>query len=213
MSYVRVGIIGALAGGEVWSVNPVFDPNGEFPGAVNQASLDAAAQAIANLSPGVNLKSLMSASVSIVGARVEVRDDVSDGLLAISTAASSPAIIGSGTLFMPPQNAVVVSLRTDTPGARGRGRIYWPACAVGIGANFRIAPTLPPLMLADFKTYFTAIEGILATNFPLIGFDLAVRSKVAKATPHVVRLQIGDVIDTQRRRRDTYVESYTTVSM
>jgi hypothetical protein len=36
---------------------------------------------------------------------------------------------------------------------------------------------------------------------------------VAGATPHVTRLQIGDVIDTQRRRRDAMPESYSTLAM
>jgi len=35
-----------------------------------------------------------------------------------------------------------------------------------------------------------------------------VRSKTTRTTPHVSRLQIGDVIDVQRRRRDTLQEAY-----
>jgi hypothetical protein len=57
-------------------------------------------------------------------------------------------------------------------------------------------------------TYLHAIENAMATAFATIGFDLAVRSKTTHTTPHVNRLQVGNVMDTQRRRRDNIVEDY-----
>ena len=51
MSYVRLSIAGTSPGGEVWSVNPVLDPTGEFPGGVNQANLDSAALTILQTCP------------------------------------------------------------------------------------------------------------------------------------------------------------------
>ena len=212
MSYIRVGILGTTSGGEVWSVNPVFDPEGEFPGSVDQGALDTAAQAVANLTPGANLLSVLSPQLSYTGARLEVRHDADDSLLAISIATRAAPLVGTGTLRMPPQAAVVISLRTNTPGARGRGRLFWPTPAAAVDTNFRIASTLQTAMLTDAKTWFQAIEGILASNFPSIGFNLAVRSKANAATPHVVRLQVGNVIDTQRRRRDALPESYASLA-
>ena len=54
MSYVRVSILGDAPGGEVWSINPVFDPTLEFPGGVDQTALDAATDAIAALTRKVD---------------------------------------------------------------------------------------------------------------------------------------------------------------
>lgn len=212
MSYVRVGILGTMAGGEVWSVNPVFDPNGEFEGSVNQLALETAALAIANLSPGGNLISVLSPQLSVTGCRLEVRADADDSLIALAIANATTPTVGTGTLRMPPQAAMVISLRTDTPGASGRGRLYWPCPAGAVTTNFHVASTLPPALLTDFKTWMHAVGGILATNFPLIGFDLSVRSKTTKTTPHVVRIQCGDVVDTQRRRRDALPEAYSTLA-
>jgi len=39
-----------------------------------------------------------------------------------------------------------------------------------------------------------------------------VRSKTTKTSPHAVRIQVGDVVDTQRRRRDVQLESYSAVA-
>ena len=137
MSYVRVSILGASPGGEVWSINPVFDPTLEFPGGVDQTALDAACDAIAALTPGTNSLAFMSSSLSITGARVEVRDDSTDALIGISTKVRASALAGSGAALRGAQNALVISLRTNTPGASGRGRVYWPAVGTAIGTDLR----------------------------------------------------------------------------
>jgi hypothetical protein len=213
MSYVRVAILGATTGGEVWSINPVFDPTGEFPGSVDQTALDLSAAQIAALTPGTQLLTNMSSLLQITGARVEVRDDATDELIAISVATRVPPLAGTGTAVSPPQSAVVVSLRTNTPGGSGRGRLYWPFIGGGVSSSGRIPTATVTAIVGGMKTYLNAIRGVLATNFPTIGFDTAVRSKLTKTTPHVVRLQCGDVVDTQRRRRDHFPESYQSVPM
>lgn len=208
MSYVRVSILGSLSGGEVWSVNPTYDPTGEFGSSVDQTQLDAAATAIAAISPGAQLLSNMSTLAQITGARVEVRDDNTDALLGISQAVRTPALSGTGSPLMPPQAAIVASLRTNTPGASGRGRLYWPAMGAGITSTGRIATATTATNNTSMKTYLLAIRDALATAFPTIGFNLAIRSRTTKTTPWVVRIQTGDVVDTQRRRRDNLPENY-----
>lgn len=213
MSYVRVSIIGQTTGGETWSVNPVFDPSGEFGSTVDQTQLDAAATAIAAISPGSALLGTLSTLLQITGARVEVRDDTSDRLIGISQATRGSALAGTGTVLMPPQCALVFSLRTNTPGASGRGRIYWPAPGAALISTGRIAQATVAAHNTNMKTYLLAQRDALATAFPTIGFNVAVRSRLTKTTPHVVRLQAGDVVDTQRRRRDKLVENYSSVAI
>lgn len=207
MSYVRVSILGTTVGGEVWSVNPVFDPSGEFPG-WNQSTADAAAAAIGAISPGTSLLTLMSPAMSLTGCRLEVREDSDDSLIGIAEYTRPSPIVGAGLARMAAQAAVVVSVRTDTPGGSGRGRIYWPAPGGTLSTSLRLSTPTPTATLADMKTYLLAIRSALATAWTLIGFDLAVRSKTTHTTPHATRLQLGDIVDTQRRRRDNLPESY-----
>jgi len=212
MSYVRVSILGGIAGTDVWSVNPVFDPTLEFPGGVNQAQLDAAALLIANRSIPANLALSLSTACTRTGARVEVRDDVTDNLIATSQQGSTTAAVGSGTVRMPAQSAIVLSIRTNTTGGSGRGRLYWPAMGATIDASSKFTTPTPANFAADFKAYLLGIRSDLAASFPTIGFDLAVRSTLTKTTPHAVRVQVGSVVDTQRRRRDKIIESYTALA-
>lgn len=208
MSYVRVSVLGATLGGEVWSVNPVFDPTGEFPGGVDQTALDAAATAIAALTPGSQNLIGMSTLMSITGARLEVREDSNDALLAISIATRGTALTGTGAPRTPPQTSAVFSLRTNTPGGSGRGRLYWPAVGNQITTAGRFQTGDTALQLTQMINYLQQMETALGAAFPTIGFNLAVRSRQTHTTPHVVRIQIGDVADTQRRRRDHLPESY-----
>jgi hypothetical protein len=213
VSYVRVGILGTTTGGEVWSVNPTFDPTAEFPGPVDQSKLDAAAQAIANLTPGSTLLTGLSTAMSIVGARLEVRDDGTDNLLALSIAGRGTALPGITAPKMPAQTASVVSLRTNTPGGSGRGRMYWPGLGYSLGTNLRLGSATTSVIVSEMKTYLAEMDAALTTQFAPISFDLAIRSRATHTTPHVVRIQVGDVLDTQRRRRDTLAESYQTLSI
>lgn len=212
MSYVRVSILGVTNGGEKWSINPVFDPSFEFGDTVNQGNLDAAAAAIAALNPGSNVLGTISTQMAIQGARLEVRHSETDDLIGLSIANRSTPLYGNVAPRMGFQNAIVVSVRTNTPGGRGRGRIYWPCPAVTLGVDTRIPSATVTSFLADMKTYLLAMRSALATSFPTIGFDLAVRSTVSATTPHAVRIQVGDVVDTQRRRRDTLPETYATLT-
>lgn len=209
MSYVRVSILGRMLSDEVWSINPVFDPTGEIEGSLSQTALDAATLAIANLSVPTQLRAQLSTLASRTGARVEVRHDADDTLIGISTQTSTTASPGTGGITAPSQTAIVVSLRTDVPGASGRGRLYWPALAAQYDTTTgRLNSTNLGTFLTDFKTYMTGIQSALATAFPPIGFSLAVRSRKNHTTPHVTRLQVGNVADTQRRRRDALAENY-----
>lgn len=212
MSYVRVSILGTLTGGEVWSVNPVFDPTGEIGTGVNQAALDAATLAIANRTIPTTLRTIMGAACIRTGARVEVRDDVSDALIAISIQSSTTPAAGSSPIRLPFQAATVISLRTNTPGASGRGRLYWPALAATLGTDGKIITPAPATLVSDARAYLTGIETDLEAGAFGGSFDLAVRSKTTKTTPHVVRLQVGDLVDTQRRRRDALPEAYSQVN-
>lgn len=212
MSYVRVSILGLAPGGETWSVNPVFDPTGEFPGGVDQTALDTACDAIAALTPNAFLTGFMSTSLQLTGAKVEVRSDTDDSLIGISQSVRPSPLSGTTSALRGAQNALVLSLRTTTPGASGRGRLYWPAVGTGVGTDLRFPVGPVGDFLSGMKTYLNGMRTALASAFPTIGFDLAVRSKTTLTTPHVNKLQAGNVPDTQRRRRDAMIEDYTSLA-
>lgn len=110
------------------------------------------------------------------------------------------------------QLALVVSLRGDRDrGRASRGRYYIPAGSLGVDTNGRI-PQAQCEASADAAATFLGN----VNNFP--GFDLpwgpSVHVMSALGTPGPVmkvdRVEVGNVMDTQRRRRNQLPETYST---
>ncbi len=212
MSYVRLVIKGTMGSGEVWTINPVFDPTGEFPG-WDQAKGDAALAAVNGVTVPSFLLSALSSAGSVVGARLEARNDSDDKIFGLSEGPRPSNGLGTGQPLHPAQTAMVTSLRTATAGPRGRGRLYWPAVGVAIGTDLRVSSTNVGNMLNNMKSYLLALATALQSGFTGIPFAPAVRSVTSHTTPHLIRLQVGDVLDTQRRRRDALPEQYQAVAI
>lgn len=205
--YVRVSIQGSMPGSEKWSINPVYSlPGGA--GGITQTELNTLLEAINDLVVPTNIRVAMNANTAVTGARLEVRN-TSGALLMVAEGLRDATQSGTGSLAHPYQTSIVCSLRTNTPGGRGRGRLYWPATGQAIsGTTLRIADTNQATLLDGFTSYLAAI------NAEVQAFDaeswLSVYSPTNNALSQVLRLQVGDVVDTQRRRRDALPESYVT---
>lgn len=123
------------------------------------------------------------------------------GAAGVSSAAVSA---GSGAMTLPPQCALVFSLLTDTPGRRTRGRIYWPMATGTLANTGKITgPTSPANLALAVKGMLEGIASIVST--PSDYLPVVVSQAGSLVTP-VTRISVGDVIDTQRRRRDALVE-------
>lgn len=100
---------------------------------------------------------------------------------------------------LPFQCAPVVSLRTATLSRAGRGRFYLPSLAVDQVDAGRMAG-------AAQTTLADAAE-LLLTGLTSAGGTVVIYHRANGTTTPVTSLDVGDVIDTQRRRRNKLVES------
>jgi hypothetical protein len=206
---LRVSVTGALPNGEVWSVNPVWLlGTGDF--ALPYDDLNTIATAINNVTVPTGIRAYMTASTTVTGCRLEQRTLAGELLAQFEQQRSSP-VAGNGAGALPMQAAVVTSLRTAASGASFRGRMYWPATgATLLSSSLRFEPTTLGLHLAGVKTYLSAITtAITATN---ASSTLRVWSRTLESSTAVNRILAGDVPDVQRRRRDTAVETYQTLT-
>jgi len=204
---LRVSTLGALPSGEVWSINPIFSLGGDFGGVdVTQAQLITIATAINAASVPTTLRAAMSSSTTITGVRLEARTN--EGLLeAQFEAQRGSAVLGSGGSAHSFQTAIVTSLRTAQPGARGRGRLFLPATGIGLtAATLRVASADVTSVLGGVKAYLASLETAIETVFPT-GVSLVVWSRANAQSYGVTSIQMGDILDVQRRRRDQTIES------
>jgi len=209
---IRVSILGAMPNGEVWSVNPVWQIGGvSTTEDVTAEMAQTMATAVAAIVVPTGLQSAIGPGVSVTGCRLEARKW--DGTLATQAEAfkASPTV-GTGTVSHPFQTSIVASLRTAGIGGSGRGRLYWPGTGVPI-QNTLLRPTAATVtsILSGMKTYLTSITAALNVtlfNDPI----LSVWSRTNSSTLPVNSIQMGDVLDTQRRRRDALIEAVQALS-
>lgn len=202
---IRVSILGQLPGGEVWSINPVWHM--ELAGqSVSNAQVTAIAAAVNAIVVPTSLRLAMTPTSLITGCRVEARNLFGD-LEALAEGTRIPSIAGTGANPHPGQTAIVCSLRSTFPGGRGRGRFYWPATGQAMdSATLRLSAGNVTSILSGFDTYLTAIEAAVTAS--VSDSHLVVWSRTANAVHAITRVMVGDVLDTQRRRRDSLAETY-----
>jgi hypothetical protein len=215
MAYLRVILKGSLGAVEVFSTSAAFGIVGLAPDTPDQAEVDGIAANLrtwlttANLP--ASLRSCLSSSGQFDAVRVEKRAEDETTLSVAEVLLAVPAV-GNGSASKTPQDAVVLSLRTSTPGARGRGRMYMPALAVLLSGTFQINSPTAAVIVADSKTWLLAIQNQIDAYYISILSALRVRLSVRSVVDHVCRdvtsIQVGSILDTQRRRRDNLPESY-----
>jgi len=207
---LRISIKGTLPAGEEWSVNPVYRIGGDFGSPVSSTQCNTIAQAIAALALPTGLQGLMTSSCAWTGVRVEARS-LAGNLESQGEALRPLPAAGNGNDPNPFQSSLVISLRTPLGGASGRGRIYWPATGVQLNtATLRPSAAVVTSALSGAKTLLSGIQTAIDTT--LDGISLVVWSRKLLSTSNVNQLQMGDIVDSQRRRRDQMVETYQSLT-
>lgn len=204
---LKVSILGDIPVGEVWSVNPIFSLNSSPE--VSWDQLNTIATAINAVTVPAGLLVQMSTTTTVKGVKLEARNTNGTLQAQLEQLRGTP-VTGTGSAVHPPQVSTVLSLRTVKPGPSGRGRLYWPANGMVIGsADGRMTTANAGATATAMKTYLsgisTAINTTLGTN------TLGVWSRKTLGIYGVNRILCGTVLDTQRRRRDTAVETYSSV--
>lgn len=206
---LRVSILGALPNGEKWSVNPHFicSPSS---GDLSYTQVTTIATAIAALTPASTLTGQWSTGTTLTGCRVEARSS-SGALENVVERTKTTPVAGTGSMDHPYQTSVVLTLKTATAGASGRGRLYWPGTAITLDApSLRIYSGAVSNVLAASSSYLTQILTAIRATTP--ESSLVVFSRTKNLLSLVNALSVGDIADVQRRRRDALVENVTTSS-
>lgn len=107
------------------------------------------------------------------------------------------AIAGSGAGRLPAQSCLVASLRTETPGRRGRGRLYLPETGTSLSSDGQVSSTIVNDVATDVAR--------LIHNITVIGLgddDSSVVVGSQSGAYKVTAVQVDSEIDIQRRRAD-----------
>lgn len=149
-----------------------------------------------------SLDALVNENVSLTeSSTASLSDSTGAQISRLSDDESLPGVATQGLL--PPQCTVAVSLRTALATRAGRGRFYLPTFDKGT-----VTVSGGRLDSTSITATVTAAGDLLAS---LIADDLTpvIYSRSALTTQPITQYDVGDVIDTQRRRRDKLIEVRT----
>lgn len=136
---------------------------------------------------------------------------------AVVTSPYTTAVEGNnaGTGF-PAQVSLVATLLADTGrGLAGKGRMYLPGFAVGIDGTGHLAPGTNSAVANALKTFFDSVEASIDVEGQVINASHG-RAPFTGSTAtnrNVTHIRVGNVYDTQRRRRNSLVEAYATAQL
>lgn len=102
---------------------------------------------------------------------------------------------------LPSTVAAVFTKRTDTPRARGRGRTYIAGLPETGQSNSVIAAAQMLLLETLRDNLAEELVGGEANYLPIILSNSAVPPEIAPVTRPITRIEIQDILGTQRRRR------------
>ena len=205
--------IGQSPNGETWTFGLRFTHNLNGSNDLSNDQLQAIADAVAGVNSGsaipAQMKSMLSSSLAVAGVRVEQIG--TDGRL--EKAAEhlySPVVPGVDPPQRTIQTALVFSLNRGAQfGRSGRGRVYVPACGVypTQTAGFRVQSN----QMEDVLSMFNQMQGdwgqAINGEVGLLSYQLCVYSPKLEKLTAVENVALGDVFDSQRRRRDKWVEA------
>ena len=153
---------------------------------------------------GAGMDDLTTPEVDLTLASVAALDPATDGQLTRVEVVLALTGVAAGEM-LPYQCATVISLLTDSATRHGRGRFYLPPLATGTVDGGLISAAA----ITSLDTAWTAFFDSLNTD----GLNPVVRNRTGHISTPVTGARVGNVFDTQRRRRNKLVEVYTAIAV
>jgi hypothetical protein len=209
LDHVLLTAHGTLPAGETWSCGIRYRAQPDQAGLDTIAGIAAASWVTLVTNLGNNATGqAWSADTTLDGVTARV---VNPAGITIRQAEGFPAggsKVGGTPTKLPNQCSVVATLLTQRPGRTGKGRIYLPLLALTIGTTGRHTKTT--VIATEVKGLIDRINsGVQGAGFE--GTRCIVASKLGEgAESPITGVRVGDVVDTQRRRRDSVAEVYQT---
>lgn len=198
MALFRHVASGTFVGGEVWSFT--LHTQGAPTLAVAETSWLAAVTAF-----WVGKQDALTATtVAWTGTKTAQLDTITGKQ--ISAMADVVSHLGvAATETLPPQVSLAVSTLSSLATRSGRGRFYLPPMAVATTSSGKVLAASQTAVGVNAKAMMDVLVGA--------GLQPVLFNTKTKVATTITGMKIGNVWDTQRRRRDKLVETYNAVAL
>lgn len=157
------------------------------------------------------IKEFNPASVTYVGCTGYLVPATGPSLLVAQYSEATPLTGSASAQTAPNQTALVASLRSARAGRSNRGRMYLPFLApTFVEGTGRIVAGYAVQAATGMAAFLSTANGEQGGTTPAGPFPASIQSQTEAGTPALVTaVLVGNVADTQRRRRDKLIETYT----
>jgi hypothetical protein len=148
--------------------------------------------------------------VKLASINADGHTDLENVVYSYPATAVAGAISGA-TLRLPPQCSLVATLTTErVRGLASKGRMYLPGITLSVDANGKLSTTQAGNVATNLQGFFNAISGSfdMPNKVILAAKGTGLLPALTAQNEPVTGIRVGDVIDTQRRRRNALVELY-----
>lgn len=212
----RVSIMGTFAGGaEEWSTGFWFgyeDGDADLPDQALADGIRNAWQAFYTNAQSYFSSNFQCTVVKCSSVGTDGKSSAADTIYS-----TFPANVqGTSANHMPPQIALVATLQSATArGVGSKGRMYLPGPGIELAAGGKLNAGKVSLLADQLGVFLTAVNALPANNVILnashgsLNPDGSVKIGGSAAVSKAVQtVKVGDVYDTQRRRRNGLSEVY-----
>jgi len=213
-SVTRITLSGTMFGGaEEWSTGFFLGQEGADATPMTQAGLDQIKDAWATFFTAAF--SYVSNQYQFIQAKSALIDATGHTVLdEVKYSYPTTNTYGAATgNTHPPQCSLVVTLQSDRPrGKASKGRMYLPGYSGSIGTNGKVDGAVASGIANNLKTFFDsfASDADVPDQLILAAKGTGPVPALTAQNDYVETIKVGDVVDTQRRRRNGLVESYQT---
>lgn len=213
----RVTLYGSSFGGqEIWTTGFYLGNTDSDVGVPNESTAAAIKTAWATFCGATDV--VMSYMWKTEG--VKISHFNADGTTDLDVVVNSPYTTaiegGSGQIGYPPQVSLVATLLADNgKGLAGKGRMYLPGIAAGLDTTGHIGGTQHQNIANRLAAFFNEVEASIDVQGQVINASHG-RAPFTGSTATnraITHVRVGNVYDTQRRRRNALTESYATAAL
>lgn len=211
--FYKVILHGTMYGSEIWQMGfnlgkvgaDAFTDGNDWAGMLDAFKNDLWADTTTGGRLISNNYQLVGIKASLIGLNGKVEGD--------PTYIDYPTPVnGAGSGYTPPQIAVVISTSSDTSrGIATKGRMYLPGFANNVGPTGHLSSSDMGYLATRVQTWLNDTNGASLNN-RIIHTSMGSKKPGSVPVPTarlVTGFNIGDVLDTQRRRRNAFVEVRT----
>lgn len=209
----RVTFSGTCYGGaEIWQCGLWLGDESADTSTATQGQVDAIAARWATFfhdsAVGINTNYLAT-QVKVANIKT---DGHTDPLNVVYHTYTSPIVGGYGGSPMPPQVALAATLTSASArGLAAKGRMFLPGVCLSVGSDGKLSSFSVGGIATAFQTLINGINTDAVAGQKVILAAKATTLPVAQAAVNklVTGINVGNVYDTQRRRRDQLTETRT----